>query len=686
MIQIPNYTVKKVIGRGGMALVYLAVQDMLNREVALKVLLPDMTKDDNLRKSFLNEGKIVASLDHPNIVSIFDIGVADDSIFYMTMEYISGGTLKEKLLTDRFSYKETLKILEEIAEGLFYAHDKGYIHRDIKPGNILFRDDGSAVLTDFGIAKLQDTSGDLTRLGLTAGTAQYMSPEQAKSSNLDSRSDIYSLGLVFFEILTGEKAFEFETHFQAIQQHTMAAPPKLPKEYAFLQKVINKVLAKKPKDRYQSALEFFQAVRNADHSSLISSTSTGNTIHTDETIIHGIKPPLINHLKRKPYLLLSLLTGLILFGGIIFSITKYSNKTIEPNKPPKVVSTNLVQKPAVKPDAQTPQEKGKIQVLTSNTKSNSSDCKRGKVFINGIQVGKPCKNEKADKPTLSKKPTVKPDAQTPQEKDKIQVLTSNTKSDSSDCKRGKVFINGIQVGKPCKNEKADEPILSKKSQSKNRFSEGCKNLSSLVKEELTVESFENDFLGTPISEYGDIKDCAQKDLYHQLKIYKKAFQKSDYETADKFIYPPVSKGRSLQNLSKILKLPYFPDDNVIKHTQVIEIPIKKYSKGIYARTLYNIEMSMDFATSQEELQDEIKNGYLKGTQQEWSEYLKEARGAFNIRFKKDTLEANFFTKGQNIAIYEINKGWSIMGYDSKTFKIIKGDLPNEVTKYLSRFN
>ena len=327
MIEIPNFTVERELGRGGMATVYLAVQDMLSRNVALKVMLPDMARDENFRKSFLSEGKIIANLEHPNIVRIHDFGIIDDSILYMAMEHLSEGTLKEKLAKGKLSYDAALKIIEDTSAGLQYAHAKGYIHRDIKPGNILFREDGTAVITDFGIAKLQDTSGELTRMGYTMGTVQYMSPEQAVTTDLDHRSDIYSLGLVFYEMLTGQKAFKAESTIQAIHQHTTVAPPQLPPEYSFLQVAIDKVLAKDPGDRFQNITDFVDSVRNARE--------------VDSTIIHRI-PPLIDddstqilrtgHYQVNPpprekksnkgkYF--SIASILVLLSGLVFGVTKY---------------------------------------------------------------------------------------------------------------------------------------------------------------------------------------------------------------------------------------------------------------------------------------------------------------------------------------------------------------------------
>ena len=344
MIEIPNFTVEKELGRGGMATVYLAVQDMLSRKVALKVMLPDMARDENFRNSFLSEGKIIANLEHPNIVRIHDFGIIDDSILYMAMEHLSDGTLKEKVADGKLSYGAAVKILEDTSAGLSYAHAKGYIHRDIKPGNILFREDGTAVITDFGIAKLQDTSGELTRMGYTMGTVQYMSPEQAVTTDLDHRSDIYSLGLVFYEMLTGQKAFKAESTIQAIHQHTTVAPPELPPKYSFLQPTIDKVLAKEPADRFQNINDFVNAVKNARE--------------VDETVIHKISPPIDDDktqilrtgqyqvqqpVEKKSHTgkFVGIASILVLLGGLAFGVTKYPeinpwlNKE-NPNKSQKV--------------------------------------------------------------------------------------------------------------------------------------------------------------------------------------------------------------------------------------------------------------------------------------------------------------------------------------------------------------
>ena len=326
MIEIPNFTIERELGRGGMATVYLAMQDILNRHVALKVMLPDMARDENFRKSFLSEGKIIANLEHTNIVRIHNFGIIDDSILYMAMEYLSDGTLKDKLAQGKLPYAVALKILEDTAAGLAYAHAKGYIHRDIKPGNILFREDGTAIITDFGIAKLQDTSGELTRMGYTMGTVQYMSPEQAVTTDLDHRSDIYSLGLVFYEMLTGQKAFKAESTIQAIHQHTTIAPPELPPEYSFLQPTIDKVLAKEPGDRYQNISEFVDAIKSASEVDEAVMDRIPPQIEDDSTqILRAGHYQVSKNAEKnsKKGLFFGVASACVLLGGLAFGVIKY---------------------------------------------------------------------------------------------------------------------------------------------------------------------------------------------------------------------------------------------------------------------------------------------------------------------------------------------------------------------------
>ncbi len=257
-MEIPNYAIERELGKGGMATVYLARQVLLNRQVALKVMSPEFSTDKAFQKAFLQEGKVVAQLEHPSIVKIYDIGI-HDSTFYMAMEYLSGGSLRDRVKTEAFTPAAVLQMLRQLGTGLAYAHEQGFIHRDIKPENILFRKDGTAVLTDFGIAKVQDSIGEMTRMGYTTGTAQYMSPEQASTGHLDYRSDLYSLGLVVFEMLSGERVCKADSFAQAVYQHTIQPPPTLPVGYRVFQPVMQNVLAKQPEQRYRNVEAFVDA-------------------------------------------------------------------------------------------------------------------------------------------------------------------------------------------------------------------------------------------------------------------------------------------------------------------------------------------------------------------------------------------------------------------------------------------
>ena len=245
---IPGYRVEKLISGGAMGQVYLAMQEALERPVAIKVITPSLSIDATFRQRFLKEGKIIAQLRHPHIVTIHDIGECLNQ-YYMVMEYVEGGTLKDHIQRS-FSTEQAVKILRQIASALGYAHRHGFIHRDVKPANILFRDDDNAVLSDFGIAKACEDSSHLTATGLAVGTVCYMSPEQAYGITLDGRSDLYSLGLVFFEMLTG-----FRTS-HTLEGHIESLPPELSR----YQGILHKLLALNPDERFATAEQLIDAI------------------------------------------------------------------------------------------------------------------------------------------------------------------------------------------------------------------------------------------------------------------------------------------------------------------------------------------------------------------------------------------------------------------------------------------
>jgi serine/threonine-protein kinase PpkA len=257
-IQIDGYKIERVIGRGGMATVYLAVQESLNRHVALKVMNPALTTDESFKKRFLNEAHIIAQFNHYNIVTVFDFG-AHEQYYYLCMAYLPGGTLKDKI-RQGLPLKHKLQIIRELASALAYAHQRGVVHRDIKPNNVLFNESGASVLTDFGIAKVAGTATQATAPGFTPGSVGYMSPEQLMGKPVDKRTDLYSLGIVFWEMLTGETPYHADEVFALAFKHVTEPIPVLPPDLAVFQPILNKLLAKNPEERFADANEVIAAL------------------------------------------------------------------------------------------------------------------------------------------------------------------------------------------------------------------------------------------------------------------------------------------------------------------------------------------------------------------------------------------------------------------------------------------
>jgi tetratricopeptide (TPR) repeat protein len=257
-MEIPGYSIEREIGKGGMARVYLAVQRKFGRLVAIKVVSSEFTTDPEFGKRFVREARIVAQLTHPNIVQVHDAGV-HDGIYFLVMEYLRGGDLNRRLQRG-MHMQAVISVVKDVARGLDYAHQKGYVHRDIKPENILFREDGSAVVSDFGIARVMSTGASITRHGTVVGTPQYMSPEQAAGRELDGRSDIYSLGVVFFRMLTGDVPYKADSAVAVGIRHLQDPIPRLPVHLAGFQPIINSFLAKKPETRFQRGAEVLAAL------------------------------------------------------------------------------------------------------------------------------------------------------------------------------------------------------------------------------------------------------------------------------------------------------------------------------------------------------------------------------------------------------------------------------------------
>ncbi|HET7844711.1 MAG TPA: protein kinase [Xanthomonadales bacterium] len=259
MIEIPGYRIVRPLGRGGMASVYLAIQESVDREVALKIMSPQLLADPNFGERFLREARIAAKLRHRHVVGVHDVGKAGD-LHYIAMEYLTGGAILHKDGQPR-DVAFALRVTREIATALGYAHAKGFIHRDVKPDNVLLRDDGSSALTDFGIARASDSATRMTRTGAVIGTPHYMSPEQARGKVVDGRADLYSLGVVLYELLVGRVPFTAEDSLAVGIMHITEPVPPLPDSLSALQPMLEVMLAKRPDDRYQTGDEMAGAIR-----------------------------------------------------------------------------------------------------------------------------------------------------------------------------------------------------------------------------------------------------------------------------------------------------------------------------------------------------------------------------------------------------------------------------------------
>ena len=259
--QLGNFLIKRLIKSGGMGDLYFAIDTMLNRKVALKVIHQKFAKNSKLMIKFKNEAKTQAQMNHPNIVTIFYFNIFDNQ-YVLAMEYITGKSLEELLeIKAIFSIDEALLFWKQILRGLQYAHSHNIIHGDIKPSNVMVSNKNEVKISDFGIAKIFGADRN-SKAEIPFGTPRYSSPEQILGQEIDFRSDLYSAGITFYEMVTGRVPFDSKQDIEIEKAHIEAEPPK-PSSFnnnidTNLEKFLLKSITKKPENRYQSALEMLE--------------------------------------------------------------------------------------------------------------------------------------------------------------------------------------------------------------------------------------------------------------------------------------------------------------------------------------------------------------------------------------------------------------------------------------------
>ncbi|MGF1473591.1 MAG: Stk1 family PASTA domain-containing Ser/Thr kinase [Rubrobacteraceae bacterium] len=329
-----RYSILRTLGGGGTARVYLAHDEVLDRDVALKVLRDQYAEDTEFAERFKREARNAASLSHPNIVSVYDRGVDEDGTSYIAMEHVPGGSLKERISQEGFLDADaSVQIASQITKALEAAHGRGVIHRDIKPHNILLTSEGQVKVADFGIARAS-ASTSISRTNLVLGTASYMSPEQALGESVDPRSDLYSLGVVLFEMLTGQLPYTADNPVAVSMKHVNESlrPPKEvnPEIPASLDAVVTKLLAKDPADRYQGATELAEDLRRvrAGLPPLAVDPVDAGTKPTrlePRQILPPPPPPVPARRRRRrstPWILVSIFLLLALLGGLGWTLSQ----------------------------------------------------------------------------------------------------------------------------------------------------------------------------------------------------------------------------------------------------------------------------------------------------------------------------------------------------------------------------
>ncbi|MCA9952322.1 MAG: protein kinase [Anaerolineales bacterium] len=353
--KIGRYAIETEIGRGGMAMVYRAHDPRFERMVALKVLPAEFLHEPNFRARFEREARTIAALEHPAVVPVYDFGEDGDFLF-LVMRYMQGGSLADRLTKGPLSVEETAQIMLRIGTALDAAHSQGIIHRDLKPGNILFDQYGSAYLSDFGIARLTEAAATLTGSKASLGTPGYMSPEQIKGEKVDARSDIYALGVIVFEMLTGQRPFRAESPAMVLVKQMTAAPPhirdiqpNLPVQY---DAVLAQTMAHEPEERPSTAGDVVKMLTEASLALSAAAVSLAET--TQQTAVsqqlEEVVPTIVdtppeemikkNSRPKWGLWLVAALAGIVIIGGLYLAFKPGGEAPIAVETPVEEIQVN----------------------------------------------------------------------------------------------------------------------------------------------------------------------------------------------------------------------------------------------------------------------------------------------------------------------------------------------------------